>query len=105
MGISFLNFTISQHENMDPTSQQPILNPHILHIWPRAMHCLVALPNLKGGFDLTLFLPNKSANDLPSIQQLLSTTNQNDKDILSVYYNDILTMLPQNTLIEQFKRN
>lgn len=33
------------------------MDPHVLHIWPRGAHMMIALPNLDGSFTCTLFLP------------------------------------------------
>lgn len=35
------------------------IEPHALHIWPRGHYMCIALPNTKGNFTVTLFLPNE----------------------------------------------
>ncbi len=37
------------------------LEPHALHIWPRGGYMCIALPNTRGSFTVTLFLPNRGA--------------------------------------------
>lgn len=49
------------------------MDPHVLHIWPRGSHMMIALPNLDGSFTCTLFLPCEG--DGPSFESLRSESD------------------------------
>ncbi|MEJ2383637.1 MAG: NAD(P)/FAD-dependent oxidoreductase [Xanthomonadales bacterium] len=36
---------------------EPVMNPHLLHVWPRGGYMLLAFPGPDGSFTATLFLP------------------------------------------------
>lgn len=40
-----------------PGSDRFAIEPHALHIWPRASYMSIATPNISGSFNVTLFLP------------------------------------------------
>lgn len=46
------------------------LKKNVLHIWPRGLYMIIALPNFDGSFTCTLFLPYESINGSPSFDQL-----------------------------------
>lgn len=50
------------------------LEKNVLHIWPRGLYMIIALPNFDGSFTCTLFLPYEPINDSPSFKKL---TNKN----------------------------
>jgi kynurenine 3-monooxygenase len=43
------------------------MEPHALHIWPRGDYMLIALPNLDGGFTVTLFLPHEGRDSFATL--------------------------------------
>ncbi len=43
------------------------MEPNALHIWPRGDYMLIALPNLDGGFTVTLFLPHEGAESFAAL--------------------------------------
>jgi kynurenine 3-monooxygenase len=43
------------------------MEPHALHIWPRGGYMLIALPNLDGGFTVTLFLPHEGQDSFAAL--------------------------------------
>ena len=43
------------------------IEPHALHIWPRREYMLIALPNLDGGFTVTLFLPHEGQDSFAAL--------------------------------------
>jgi kynurenine 3-monooxygenase len=59
---SYKELTISPGENNTFR-----IEPNALHIWPRGGYMLIALPNLDGGFTVTLFLPNEGDESLASL--------------------------------------
>jgi len=44
------------------------MEPNALHIWPRGNYMCIALPNAKGNFTVTLFLPNTGEPSFTSVQ-------------------------------------
>jgi len=82
---------------MNATSPYRI-DPNALHIWPRAMYMLIALPNTDGSFTVTLFLPFKGEKSFEN----LSTPELIHK-FFSEEFPDACTLMP--TLLEDFQRN
>ncbi|SDY15510.1 FAD-dependent oxidoreductase [Hymenobacter psychrophilus] len=50
-----------------PDGSWPI-EKHALHIWPRGQYMMIALPNLDGSFNCTLFFPYEGANSFAALQ-------------------------------------
>ncbi|MBA3856411.1 MAG: kynurenine 3-monooxygenase [Cyanobacteria bacterium PR.3.49] len=46
------------------------LEKNVLHIWPRGLYMIIALPNFDGSFTCTLFLPYEPINGSPSFAKL-----------------------------------
>jgi 2-polyprenyl-6-methoxyphenol hydroxylase and related FAD-dependent oxidoreductases len=71
------------------------IEENALHIWPRGGYMLIALPNLNGGFTVTLFLPNQGEESFASLI---------DKHTLIAFFNqrfpDVLPLMPH--LAEEF---
>ena len=44
------------------------MEPNALHIWPRGLYMLIALPNLDGSFTCTLFFPHEGEYSFDSLQ-------------------------------------
>lgn len=74
------------------------IEENALHVWPRGGFMLIALPNLDGGFTVTLFLPNKGEESFASLT---------DENALYAFFNkrfpDALPLMP--TLSEDFFNN
>jgi kynurenine 3-monooxygenase len=69
-----------------------------LHIWPRGNHMLMALPNLNGGFTVTLYLPEHGEISFENLKE-----ESNINAYFKTFYPDVLPLMP--TLIEDFIRN
>lgn len=46
------------------------MEKNVLHIWPRGLYMIIALPNFDGSFTCTLFLPYESINGSPCFEKL-----------------------------------
>jgi kynurenine 3-monooxygenase len=44
------------------------MEKHALHIWPRGQYLMIALPNLDGSFNCTLFFPYEGAESFAALQ-------------------------------------
>jgi kynurenine 3-monooxygenase len=75
-----------------------LLDPTVLHIWPRDSFMLIALPNPDGTFTCTLFLPFEGP---VSFQQLQSSEAVHR--FFSHYFPDVTPLMP--TLPEDFRDN
>ncbi|HEY9786718.1 MAG TPA: NAD(P)/FAD-dependent oxidoreductase [Candidatus Obscuribacterales bacterium] len=74
------------------------MEKNALHIWPRGMYMLIALPNFDGSFTCTLFLPYKG--DI-SFEQL-----QTKEDVEQFFQRDFNDTVPlMDSLIETFFGN
>ncbi len=45
------------------------MEPNALHIWPRGLYMLIALPNLDGSFTCTLFFPHEGEYSFASLRE------------------------------------
>ncbi|MBT3179520.1 MAG: FAD-dependent monooxygenase [Candidatus Marinimicrobia bacterium] len=75
-----------------------LLEPNVLHIWPRGKFMLIALPNLDRTFTCTLFLPVTGTTSFESIK--------NEIEIIELFHNyfpDALEIMP--TLCNDFQNN
>ncbi len=69
-----------------------------LHIWPRGDHMLMALPNLKGSFTMTVYLPKSGER---SFEQL--KTKEDVKNFFKKYYASSIPHMPN--FAEEFFEN
>ncbi|RAV30103.1 FAD-dependent oxidoreductase [Sinomicrobium soli] len=74
------------------------LDKHSLHIWPRGMFMLIALPNLDGSFTCTLFMPFEGKNSF----EVLNTESK-VRQFFQAYFPDVIEVMPD--LLEDFFRN
>ena len=69
------------------------LEKKALHIWPRGRHFLMALPNPKGSFTVTLYMPSKKEKGVPSFEDL--KTSEAVLNYFKTYYPDSLPLISQ----------
>lgn len=74
-----------------PAHQPFALEPHALHIWPRGGYMCIALPNTRGSFTVTLFLPNRGAG--PSFAQLPDAHAA--RTFFENQFSDLLALMPR----------
>jgi kynurenine 3-monooxygenase len=67
-----------------------LLETNALHIWPRGIHMLIALPNIDGTFACILFLPFEGAESFASL-----STGRNVIDFFKKQFPDALKLMPQ----------
>jgi len=69
---------------------QPRIERHALHIWPRGGFMLIALPNVDGSFNVTLFLPLSGADSFESL-----ATPANIEAFFATQFPDIQPLMPE----------
>ena len=75
-----------------------VIDKLALHIWPRATHMLMALPNLDGSFTMTLYLPERGEDSF----ETLKTKN----DVQSLFERDFKDAIPlMPNYLEEFFDN
>lgn len=75
-----------------------LLEKNALHIWPRGNYMMIALPNMDGSFNCTLFFPFEGD---PSFKTL--DTKEKVKSFFDKTFGDVSNMMP--TLEEDFFNN
>jgi len=75
-----------------------LMEKNALHIWPRGVFMMIALPNPAGDFTCTLFLPFEGEKSFANL-----TNEQQVKDFFKEEFPDAMAMMP--TLIEDFFTN
>ncbi len=75
-----------------------LLEKEALHIWPRGEFMMIALPNLDGSFNCTLYFPFEGPNSFAALQTPAQVT-----DFFQRVFPDVLPLLPE--LTEEFFRN
>ena len=68
------------------------LEKHALHIWPRGMFMLIALPNFDGSFTCTLFLPFEGALSFATLQEPAAVER-----FFGEYFADVVPLLTDVT--------
>jgi kynurenine 3-monooxygenase len=79
-------------------SNEFLIEPNALHIWPRGEFMLIALPNMDKTFTCTLFFPMEGPVSFETVES--------EKDIIQLfetYFPDVLDLMP--TLVEDFQNN
>ena len=77
---------------------RPVLEPGVLHIWPRGGFMLIALPNPEGSFTLTLFLARSGPVSFASLTE--------DAALRRFFAEQFLDLEPHHgPLCEDFRRN
>lgn len=71
-----------------PDGSWPI-EKHALHIWPRGQYMMIALPNLDGSFNCTLFFPYEGANSFAALQ-----TPAQVRGFFAEHFADALPLMP-----------
>jgi kynurenine 3-monooxygenase len=74
------------------------MEKHALHIWPRGLYMLIALPNEDGSFTCTLFLSFQGPVSFESL-----VTHDDVRSFFEAQFPDALRLLPD--LTEQYFRN
>jgi len=69
-----------------------LMEPNALHIWPRGLYMLIALPNPDGSFTCTLFFPHEGEHSFAS----LSTPAQ-VLDFFNKQFSDAVPLIPDLT--------
>ncbi len=72
--------------------------PNALHIWPRGLYMLIALPNLDGSFTCTLFLPHVGEYSFDTL-----VSPQKVRDFFSKKFPDATALMPDLTTL--FRNN
>ncbi|MBC8323889.1 MAG: FAD-dependent monooxygenase [Candidatus Marinimicrobia bacterium] len=93
LGHGYKELTIPPGENGDFQWE-----PNALHIWPRGLFMLIALPNIDRSFTCTLFFPMEGAVSFESVQK--------GKDIEGLFHEqfpDAFDLLPH--IVDQFQQN
>ncbi len=75
-----------------------LIERHALHIWPRGDFMLIALPNLDGGFTVTLFLPNSGEMSFAALADAAAV-----HQFFAEHFADALALMP--TLGKDFSDN
>ncbi|WP_375416350.1 FAD-dependent oxidoreductase [uncultured Hymenobacter sp.] len=75
-----------------------LLEKEALHIWPRGEFMMIALPNLDGSFNCTLYFPFEGSNSFAALE-----TPQQVTDFFQRVFPDVLPLLPD--LTGEFFRN
>lgn len=70
----------------------------VLHIWPRGVFMLIALPNPDGSFTATLFLPYEGPQAFEHLQ-----TPADIRQFFETFFPDTLPVMPE--MINDFQRN
>jgi kynurenine 3-monooxygenase len=68
---------------------RPRIDKHALHIWPRGGFMLIALPNVDGSFNVTLFLASNGAESFETL-----TTPANIEAFFARHFPDISQLMP-----------
>ncbi|WP_045687188.1 FAD-dependent oxidoreductase [Hymenobacter sp. AT01-02] len=74
------------------------LEKHALHIWPRGQYMMIALPNLDGSFNCTLFFPYEGPASFSSLQ-----TPEQVRAFFQEVFADALPLMPN--LEQEFFEN
>jgi kynurenine 3-monooxygenase len=74
------------------------MEANALHIWPRGEYMLIALPNLDGGFTVTLFLPNAGELSFASLTDAAALLR-----FFATQFPDALALMPR--LAQEFFTN
>lgn len=77
---------------------QPRIDKHALHIWPRGGFMLIALPNVDGSFNVTLFLPLTGADSFETL-----TGPASIESFFARHFPDVLPLMPD--LATEFLRH
>ena len=72
--------------------------PKALHIWPRGLYMLIALPNLDGSFTCTLFFPHEGEYSFDTL-----VTPEKVRDFFSQQFPDATALMPDLTTL--FRNN
>lgn len=80
------------------SSGKYLIDESSLHIWPRGHHFLMALPNLKGSFTMTLYLDPTGPVSFEQIQ-----TKEGIEKYFNQYYPDVPPLIPN--YVEQLLEN
>jgi kynurenine 3-monooxygenase len=75
-----------------------LLEKEALHIWPRGEFMMIALPNVDGSFNCTLFLPFEGPNSFAALQTPAQVT-----EFFRQVFPDVVPLLPG--LTDEFFRN
>ncbi|MCB2380022.1 FAD-dependent monooxygenase [Hymenobacter sp. BT635] len=75
-----------------------LLEKNALHIWPRGQYMMIALPNLDGSFNCTLFFPYEGPHSFASLQ-----TPEQVQAFFEEVFPDVVPLMPE--LTDEFFRN
>ncbi|WP_324673393.1 NAD(P)/FAD-dependent oxidoreductase [Hymenobacter sp. GOD-10R] len=67
-----------------------LLEKNALHIWPRGQYMMIALPNLDGSFNCTLFFPYEGAKSFATLQ-----TGTEVRAFFAEVFPDALPLMPE----------
>jgi kynurenine 3-monooxygenase len=95
---SFLDYGYKEL-NIEPGAQgEWLLEKNALHIWPRGQYMMIALPNLDGSFNCTLFFPYEGEDSFASLQ-----TAEQVRAFFERVFPDVVPLMPE--LTEEYFRN
>ncbi|TGE15644.1 FAD-dependent oxidoreductase [Hymenobacter elongatus] len=75
-----------------------LLEKNALHIWPRGQYMMIALPNLDGSFNCTLYFPYEGPHSFASLQ-----TPAQVQDFFQQVFPDVIPLMPE--LTDEYFRN
>ncbi|TGE26487.1 FAD-dependent oxidoreductase [Hymenobacter metallicola] len=75
-----------------------LLEKNALHIWPRGQYMMIALPNLDGSFNCTLFFPYEGPHSFATLQ-----TPAQVEQFFQAVFPDVVPLMPE--LADEFFRN
>jgi len=79
-------------------SNEFLIEPNALHIWPRGEFMLIALPNMDKTFTCTLFFPMEGPKSFETL-----THSSHIIQLFETYFPDALDLMP--TLVQDFQQN
>jgi kynurenine 3-monooxygenase len=81
---------------------EPVMNPHLLHVWPRGGYMMLAFPGPDGSFTATLFLPLQGDHRMAwGFRELDSWTRQSA--FMDANFPDVTPAMPD--LRDEFEQN
>ncbi|TGE20587.1 FAD-dependent monooxygenase [Hymenobacter aquaticus] len=75
-----------------------LLEKNALHIWPRGQYMMIALPNLDGSFNCTLFFPYEGEHSFAALQ-----TPEQVQAFFEEVFPDVVPLMPE--LTDEYFRN
>lgn len=86
----YLNYGYKELTIAATSGGQWAIEKNALHIWPRGQYMMIALPNLDGSFNCTLFFPYEGPDSFATLQTPAQVT-----EFFSRVFPDALPLMPQ----------